>query len=151
MISKYYSTWILQLFIVWFIGYICKINFITKYINPYYTSLLISIGFVFWLVYLICLKDYEFQVSFLIILLLLHIGPLYISYTYVKNEYAIENLVITVVLYLLFMGMNNINPMKVYLIDKHPSSWNEVNKVCRLNGNNFIPLCFIFKLIKFIY
>ena len=54
MISKYFSTWLALFFFIWFLGYIFNIDVIIKYINPYYTSILILIGFIITTMYYIC-------------------------------------------------------------------------------------------------
>ena len=60
MIFKYYSQWVFYLFILWLLGYLLKIDTITKYINPYYATLVAAVGYTFWIFYLICLylNDY---------------------------------------------------------------------------------------------
>jgi len=141
MMSKYYSEWILQLFIIWLLGYLFNIKPITKYVNPYYPSLLMSIGFTILLMYYIGIKNYNFETSFLITLMILHYVPLYVSYLYRTNKYELENLQITLLLYLAYMIYKNKNPIKVYLQDKHPSSWDEVRQLCKSTDKQFIPLC----------
>lgn len=139
--SKYYSEWILQLFIIWSLGYLLSIKPITKYINPYYPSLLISVGFTLLLIYYIGFQNYEFESSFLTTLMLLHYGPLYISYYHRTNHYELENLQITLIVYLAYMLYKNKNPIKIYLQDKHPSSWDEFTKLCNSTDKKMIPLC----------
>ena len=51
MLPKYYSSWVHILFVLWVFGYIFKIDVITKYINPYYTSILMCIGFCLFIMY----------------------------------------------------------------------------------------------------
>ena len=53
MIFKYYSQWVFYLFILWLFGYLLKIDTITKYINPYYATLVAAVGYTFWIFYLI--------------------------------------------------------------------------------------------------
>ena len=104
MLPKYYSSWVQILFVLWVFGYIFKIDVITKYINPYYTSILMCIGFCLFIMYLIYYKNYTFEPSFLITLSLIHFIPLYISRTYVKNNYAIYNVMISLILYCIYMN-----------------------------------------------
>ena len=150
MISKYYSSFILQLFSIWLIGYIFNIEFITKYLNLYYAMLLMCIGFVIFIIYLICVKKETFDLSFLIILIFLHFAPLFITYKYSNKTYSKQTLYITLIIYGLIMIYIQKNPFKVYLQDNHPTNINQLLTICRSNKNNYIPACFIFKLIKII-
>ena len=151
MLPKYYSSWVQILFVLWVFGYIFKIDVITKYINPYYTSILMCIGFCLFIMYLIYYKNYTFEPSFLITLSLIHFIPLYISRTYVKNNYAIYNVVISLIVYCIYMNYIQKNPIDVYLHDKHPQSWKELLHMCRSKKGDLIPICIILKLIKYIY
>jgi len=150
MISKYYSSLVLQLFSIWVFGYICKIEPITKYLNLYYATLLMCVGFVMFIIYLICIKHVSFDPLFLLILVFIHIAPLYITYTYSNMTYIKETLIITFIIYGLVLLYIKKNPIDVYLLDKHPSSIDELLTRCRSDNNNYIPACFIFKLIKLI-
>jgi len=148
MISKYYSSLVLQLFSIWVFGYICKIDPITKYLNLYYATLLMSIGFVLFILYLICVKRVSFDPLFLLILVFIHFAPLYITYKYSNKVYLKETLVISFLIYGLVLLYINKNPIDVYLLDKHPASIDELLTRCRSDNDNYIPACFIFKLIK---
>ena len=150
MISKYYSSLVLQLFSIWVLGYIFKIDFITKYLNLYYATILMCGGFVLFIIYLICVKKEQFEISFLLLLIFIHFAPLYITYKYSAKTYMKETLFISVIIYGLIMIYINKNPLKVYLEDKHPSTMNELVMNCRSNKNNYIPACFIFKFINLI-
>ena len=142
MISKYYSGLIFQLFIIWTIGYIFKINFITKYLNLYYSTILISVGFILFSIYVICIKKEEFDVNFLLIFsILTHFLPLYITYKYSSKKYVKETFIITIILYGMIMLYINKNPINVYLHDKHPLTYNEFIDKCE--NKNTMFSCFI--------
>lgn len=147
MFSKYFSEWTQQLFIIWVIGYLVGIKVITKYINPFYASIVSLVGFTLLLIYLLCKKQYKFELSFLVTIFLLHCIPLYISQKYQTNNYSNENLIIMLIAYLLFLSIIQKNPLDIYLKDKHPSSWKDLTKLCRSNKKKLIPLCFIYNLI----
>ena len=123
MILKYYSQWVFYLFILWLLGYLLKIDVITKYINPYYTTLVAAVGFTFWIFYLIGFKGYKFEVSFLLLLTLGHFVPLYISYKYSKKTYITENLIGTLIVYGIYMVIIGKDPFNVYLVDDYVSTW----------------------------
>ena len=110
MISKYYSSLVLQLFSIWVIGYIFKIDFITKYLNLYYATILMCGGFVLFILYLICVKKEQFEISFLLLLIFIHFAPLYITYKYSAKTYMKETLFISVIIYGLIMIYINKNP-----------------------------------------
>ena len=123
MLFKYYSHWAIILFMIWFVGYILNIDVITKYINPYYTSILMSVGFCIFMTYLIYYKNYTFESSFFLALVFIHFVPLYFSHTYVKNNYPLHNLMISLILYCIYMIFIHKNPIDVYFHEKHPTTW----------------------------
>ena len=86
MISKYFSTWLALFFFIWFLGYIFNIDVIIKYINPYYTSILILIGFIITTMYYIFIKKYKYDYSFFIFISIIHISPIILSYYLIKNK-----------------------------------------------------------------
>lgn len=152
MFSKYFSEWTQQIFIIWLCGYLLGIKVITKYVNPFYASILAAIGFILLILYLVILKNYNFEISFLLTIFLLHLIPLVISYKYQTNSYSKENLIFLLSGYLLFIMSIQKNPIDIYLKDKHPSSWKDLTKLCRSNQKKFIPLCFIYNILyEFVY
>ena len=136
MLSKYYSNWILSLFVIRYIGYLLKIP-ITRFINPYYSLLVICGGYTLLILYLICYKHYQFDTSFLGVITLLHFVPLYIMYKLPRQRYAMETLVISFFLYILYLGTLGTDIYTVYLIDAHPTKW---PKVSFKNWNNILNL-----------
>jgi hypothetical protein len=80
MISKYISHWIIIYFNLWFLGYIFNIDYIIKYINPYYASILLLGGFTLLMMYNILIKKYRYEYSFLSVKIITHIIPLILSY-----------------------------------------------------------------------
>ena len=131
MLLKYYSNWIITLFIVWYISYLCKIPII-DYINPYYSLILICGGYTLLIIYLIYYKDYRFETSFLVSLSLIHYIPLTIMYyLQTKTSFNVNNGILTLVstffLYTLYLNYKQKDIYTVYLIDEHPKSWIEAN------------------------
>ena len=49
---KYYSSWIISLSTLWYLGYLLKLPLI-NYIDPYYCLQFICYGFVLFIIYLI--------------------------------------------------------------------------------------------------
>ena len=101
------------------IGKTCKTN-----INPYKSTVITSIGFTCLMIYYIGLQDYTFESSYLLLLILVHYVPVYISYKYSNKTYDMENLLVTLIGYGIYMVIVNKDPITVYLLDKQPSTWN---------------------------
>jgi len=131
MFSKYLSFWIILQFIVWVVGFIFKINCITDYVNPYYTSIVMCIGYVIYMIYL-SHTEYKFTASFLLLNTLVHFIPLYVSYKYTRNRYSVENLITILLLYGVYMISIQENPYSVYFLNKQPTSWGDIYKMLRL-------------------
>ena len=64
MIGKYFTNWVHFTLLIWYILYIFNIK-IYKYINLYYPSILILIGYILLYLYYLNL-GYQFQISLLI-------------------------------------------------------------------------------------
>ena len=147
MISKYFSSWLALFFLLWFLGYIFNINIIIDYINPYYTSILLLIGFAITKMYNIFIKKYKYDYSFFTIISIIHISPIILSYYLIKNKhkYAIINLTIITILYIFYMNIINKNIFYTYFIEKPPTNWDIYFKMCKTNEGKYIPYCFLFK------
>lgn len=125
MFSKYLSFWIIVQFIVWSFGYVFKVDCIVKYVNPYYTSIVMCIGYVIYMSYLLC-KGYKFTVSFFVFNTLAHFIPLYVSYKYARNKYNVENLIVILLWYGVYMISIQEDPFSVYFLDEQPTSWKDL-------------------------
>lgn len=130
MLLKYYSNWIITLFIVWYISYLCKIPII-KYINPYYSLIVICGGYTLLTIYLMYYKYYHFEPSFLVCLSAIHYIPLIIMYYLTKKSFNVNNSILTLALsfflYTLYLSYKQTDVYTVYLVDEHPKSWKEIN------------------------
>tara|TARA_B100000902_G_scaffold250339_1_gene236915 strand:- start:367 stop:807 length:441 start_codon:yes stop_codon:yes gene_type:complete len=146
MFSKYGSYWLASYFAFWFLGYIFNINVIIKYINPYYTSILLFIGYILLQCYNIFIKRYKYELSFLAVTFTTHILPLISSYYLIKNKhkYAVINLIVIVVLYMIYMKYINRDIYHTYFEYKPPLNWKEYFKVCKTDEGKYIPYCIIF-------
>ena len=124
MIFKYYSNWIIPLSIIWIILY--KINSpLVRYFNPYYSLIVICVGYVLFSLYLLFYKNYQFNSSF-IILFIIHYLPLHYMVSNPQRKYAIETLVITFSLYSLYLGYIGKDVFTVYAIDNHPKDIKDI-------------------------
>ena len=149
--SKFLSHWFILLFLIWLIGYVFNIKQITDNVNPYYTNMLLVIGYIFVYLYNTRKRDYKYEPSYLFFEVSIHILPWMISYYVVKNkfknDYAKYNLLIVVLIYLQYIwgsrrGLRHLNkerieprnPINIYLRDKHPTSWKEMKEMCQGKG-----------------
>jgi len=147
MLSKYFSEWVQQYFLIWLIGYVLDIKVIIKYMNPFLLTLITCIGYVLFIGYLIIMKKYNFEISFLVVISLLHFIPLYVSYYYITNRYAVHNCIILGLLYVIFIQTIGKDVLSIYLSDKHPRNWIEVTQLCRSKQQYLIPICFIYNIL----
>jgi len=145
MLSKYFSHWLIIYFNFWFLGYIFNINYIIKYINPYYTSIFLLIGYIIIQLYNILLKKYKYEYSFLSVTIITHIIPLILSYYLIKNKhkYALINLLIIMILYIIYMNYIDRDIYHTYFIYKPPLNWKEYFKLCNNKEGKYIPYCFL--------
>ncbi len=111
---NFFSTWVISLFILWYIGYIFHIKSIIDYINPYYSLIIICIGYILYINYLQTI-NYKFTPKYFIINTLSHFIPLIISYKYVSNKHGFINMIIIIMVYIMYMIIINETPQNVYL------------------------------------
>ena len=147
MLPKYLSPWFTAYFIFWFLGYIFDIKFIVDYINPYYTSIVLLFGFIILELYKIFIKKYRYNISFIIVRIITHLLPLILSYYLLKNKhkYALINLIIIVILYVIYMKYIDKDIYQTYFVYKQPENWKEYFKLCKSKDGKYIPYCFLFK------
>ena len=124
MIFKYYSNWIIPLSIIWIVLYKIKSPLI-NYFNPYYSLIVICVGYILFSTFLILYKGYEFNSSF-IILFAIHYLPLHYMLSNNKRGYALETLIITYFIYTLYLGYIGKDVYSVYAIDEHPKDIKEL-------------------------
>ena len=148
MISKYFSHWLIIYFNIWFLGYIFNINYIIKYINPFYTSIFLLIGYIIVQLYNIFIKKYKYEYSFISIKIITHVLPLILSYYLIKNKhkYALINLLIIMILYIIYMNYIDRDIYHTYFIYKPQLNWKDYLKLCDTKEGKYIPYCFFFNI-----
>ena len=146
MLSKYYSNWLTVLFIIWFIMNKFKI-YGYQYVNVYYTSIVLLVGYLFYYFYNIIIKKYEYELSFLFMKSITHFIPITILLLYYKNKtkYAIETLIIITILYLIYLNYIKKTMYQVYFEDIHPKSWDHLYELCNSKEKDYIPFCNTYK------
>ena len=58
MILKYYSNWIIPLSVIWILLHRIKSPLI-NYFNPYFSLIVICVGYILFSIYLLFYKDYN--------------------------------------------------------------------------------------------
>lgn len=124
MILKYYSNWIIPLSLIWVILYNLKSPLI-NYFNPYYSLIVICVGYILFSIYLLFYKGYEFNISF-ILLFSIHYLPLHYMLSINSRSYSLETLIITYFIYTLYLGYKGKDVYSVYAIDEHPKDIKEM-------------------------
>ena len=125
MFYKYLSHWLIFYFNIWFLAYIFNVNYIIKYINPYYISIFLLIGYILLQTYNIVVKKYRYEYSFLSVKIITHLLPLILSYYLIKNKhkYALINLLMIIIFYVIYMNYIDRIIYHTYLIYKPPLNW----------------------------
>jgi hypothetical protein len=131
-LDKYISIWILLLFLIWYL--LDKIGIHYKWFNLIDLSYLIFYGYIIILIYN-NLPVITFELSFIILSIILHYIPLYYLTRYTKlksDKYSLLLVVVVIILYLIYLKMNDINPIKLYLVDaseRWPILWNKLKNI----------------------
>lgn len=125
MILKYYSNWIIPLSVIWIVLH--RVNSpLIKYFNPYYSLIVICVGYVLFSIYLLFYKGYEFNISFILLLFIIHYLPLHYMLSINERSYALETLIITYFIYTLYLGYKGKDVYSVYALDEHPKDIKEI-------------------------
>ena len=143
MIGKYFTNWVHFTLLIWYILYIFNIK-IYKYINLYYPSILILIGYILLYLYYLIL-GYQFQMSLLIFQLFTHLSPLLLLLylNQIKTQYSLITLFILIIIYLIYLKYINKNIYQVYFVDKFPKKFNDIQEICLSKEKNNFPITFI--------
>ena len=140
----YLRFWLHYVYVIFIIAYLLKINIITKYINPYHSVYVLFIAYLGYLVYLFH-NGYRPSVGFFAIQMFSHIYPIivlqYLNFD--DRKYGMETLMITLVLYILYMNFIDRTIYHVYSIENQPESWNDYLKKCQTD--EYYPFCGLFR------
>ena len=128
LILNYYSTWIiLGTFLYLLASLVFPNSHILRSVDLYYSNVFMCIGFCLFVLYLLCVKHYQFEMSFLLVLTLLHFIPLYLISLYPVNPtVSRKTLLLTLGIYFVYVCSHNKTPFHVYLIDDHPRTFKEL-------------------------
>jgi hypothetical protein len=144
MFLKYLSHWFIIYFIFWFLGYIFNINIIIKYVNPYYTNILLLLGYIIVQLYNIYIKKYEYEYSFLFMKIIKHIVPFILSYYLIKNKhkYAFINMIVVILSYIIYVNYIDENLYKTYFVNKPQLNWDEYINSCKSGEKSLLDCLF---------
>ena len=116
MILKYYSNWIIPLSVILIVLH--RVNSpLINYFNPYYSLIVICVGYVLFSLYLLFYKGYEFNISFILLLFIIHYLPLHYMLSINERSYALETLIISYFIYTIYLGYKGKDVYSVYAID----------------------------------
>ena len=148
MLPIYLSHWYIFLIITWVIMNKFKI-YGHQFINVYYVSIILLIGFLLIYGYHIVINNIRYEFSLLFTKFIFHIMPLFILIKYykLKNKYAIETLIIITLLYFLFIRSKNLTIYDIYDKENTINSWEQIIIKCQ-NKQNILPLCYIYKFLN---
>ena len=140
----YLSFWLHYVYVIFIFAYLLNIKIITKYVNPYHSVYVLFIAYLGYLVYLFH-NGYRPSIIFFAIQMFAHIYPIIVlQYLKINNQkYSIETLVVTILLYILYMKYIGKDIYHVYSIENQPESWNDYLKKCQVD--EYYPFCGLFR------
>jgi len=143
MILKYISTWWVIIFYIWLIGKSLNIKYITDNINVYYITFFLFFGFIGINFYYTQYLKRSFDPKLWIILLYYHISPfvILILLNQTNHKGSIKTLLISILLYLVYIIYNKESIYNIYFIEKIPQSWEEINIRCKNEKNKKKLFC----------
>jgi len=142
MIGKYFTNWVHFALLIWYILYILNFK-IYKYINLYYPSIIILIGYILlYLYYYNLILGYKFHKSLLIFQLFTHLSPLllllYLNQT--KTQYSLITLFILIIIYLMYLKYIKKTIYQVYFVDTVPKNFNDIEEICISKEIDYFPI-----------
>jgi len=110
--SKWLTFWTIEYTAIWLLATYFKINFITKFMNPFYLLIIIAYGFLTIVLYQLIVNKIHYEVIFLILEILLHFVPLLLFQKYFKEN--INSLLFTIVVIIVYLITINYKNMSIY-------------------------------------
>ena len=118
--KEYFTTWILTLFIIWYI--LKSLNSdIARYINMYYLSIILLYGYILFIFVDMNIKNKKYDKIIFNLNAVIHTLPLgYLCYsnTNIKTEYAFETTFILSIIYILYLTYRKTDIVSVYTDDR---------------------------------
>lgn len=117
--KEYFTTWILTLFIIWYI--LKSLNYdIAKYINMYYLSIILLYGYILFIFVDMNIKNKKYDKTIFNLNAVIHALPLgYLCYSKsIKLEYAFETTFILSIIYIVYLTYRKTDIVSVYTDDR---------------------------------
>ena len=147
MLSKYLSHWLGVVFLIWFLFYQLGFKRAAREINPYYVVLALFWGLLVMDAYMIFIRGFQFEASFLLFKIATHVSPLllmiYLKQTSSTN--AMRTLLLIIVLYVIYIKWKGRDLTDSYFKDFYPKSWDDLDEFCVDKPH---PVCQIMNTFK---
>jgi hypothetical protein len=118
--KEYFTTWILTLFIIWYI--LKSLNSdIARYINMYYLSIILLYGYILFIFVDMNIKNKKYDKTIFNLNAVIHVLPLgYLCYSSksIKLEYAFETTFILSIIYIIYLTYRKTDIVSVYTDDR---------------------------------
>jgi len=114
--SKWLTFWTLEYTLIWLVVIGFNIDFIKKFMNPYYLLLIIAFGRLGIIMYQYLINNTRYDISFFICDMILHFAPLVLFRKYFKEDpNSLLFTLLFVIIYLKFINQQNMNLKDIYL------------------------------------
>ena len=147
MLSKYLSHWFALVFLIWVLSYQLGFKRVARELNPYYIALVSFWGYLILDAYMIFIRGFQFEASFLLFKLATHVSPLllmvYLRQTSSKN--AMRTLLLVTAMYMIYLWSLGRGLTDSYLKDVYPKSWDDLDKFC---VDKPYPACQVMRFFK---
>ena len=147
MLSKYLSHWFALVFLIWVLAYQLGFKRVARELNPYYITLVSFWGYLILDAYMIFIRGFQFEISFLLFKVASHASPLilmlYLRQTSSTN--AMRTLFLATALYVIYIKWKGRDLTDSYFKDFYPESWDDLDKFC---VDKPYPVCRIMRFFK---
>jgi hypothetical protein len=147
MLSKYLSHWFALVFLIWVLSYQLGFKRVARELNPYYITIVFFWGYLILDAYMILIRGFQFETSFLLFKVASHATPLilmlYMRQTSSTN--AMRTLLLATALYVIYIKWKGRDLTDSYFKDFYPKSWDDLDKFCVDKPH---PVCRIMRFFK---
>jgi len=117
--KEYLTTWIWFLFVLWMIGNSIGLK-ITEYLNIYYLSVILLIGYIIFIFVDMNIKGKKYEKKFYVMNAILHAIPLAILCMKgkIEEKFALETMICFLIIYILYLTYLGTDIVSVYTDDR---------------------------------
>ena len=124
--SKWLTFWTIEYTVIWLLATYFKINFIIKFMNPFYLLTIIAYGFLSIVFYQLIVNKIHYEVIFLISEILLHFVPLLLFQKYFKeNINSLLFTIVVIIVYLITINYKNMSLYDIYFTPKRVTTFKD--------------------------